>query len=119
MLNNLPEKIANQEQLDELQSRPSQRLIEMMQTLDGDVMVTVRPATYRHVVRMACRAVQASGVSRRVYSGGAVGDDRLEQAGATTIRCDLLDPEAVARLPRVRNVIFRSALSLGQNRPSQ
>ncbi|MGI6355766.1 MAG: NAD(P)-dependent oxidoreductase [Lentisphaerae bacterium] len=114
MLNNLPEKIANQEQLDELQSRPSQRLIEMMQTLDGDVMVIGATGKIGpHVVRMACRAVQASGVSRRVYAVARSEMTDLEQAGATTIRCDLLDPEAVARLPRVRNVIFLVGFKFG------
>ena len=110
----LPDKIADQEHLDELQSRPSQPLIEMMKTLDGDVMVIGATGKVGlHVVRMACRAVQASGTPRRVYAVARSEMADLERAGAVAIRCDVLDPDAVVRLPRVRNVIFMVGFKFG------
>ncbi|MDD4098078.1 MAG: NAD(P)-dependent oxidoreductase [Lentisphaeria bacterium] len=114
MSDHWPDTITSQDQLDELQSRPSSRLIEMMKTLDGDVMVIGATGKIGpHMVRMACRAVEASGLPRRVYAVARSEMTALEQAGAVAIRCDLLDQAAVERLPRVRNVIFMVGFKFG------
>ncbi|MBN2291915.1 MAG: NAD(P)-dependent oxidoreductase, partial [Pirellulales bacterium] len=67
--------------------------------------------------RMALRASQAAGVERRVigvsrFSSGGL-EEELNRNGIETIRYDLLDPEAVAALPDVKNVVFMAGMKFG------
>jgi nucleoside-diphosphate-sugar epimerase len=69
------------------------------------------------LARMARRAADASGDSRRViavsrFSSGHVVDD-LREAGVETISCDLLDRSAVAVLPPAPNVVFMAGQKFG------
>ena len=41
--------------------------------------------------------------------------EQLESWGIETIRCDLLDPEAVAALPKVRNIVYMAGKKFGTN----
>jgi nucleoside-diphosphate-sugar epimerase len=65
---------------------------------------------------MARRASDAAGVRRRVigvsrFSGG--GQDALQAHGIETIACDLLDADALARLPDAANVVYMAARKFG------
>lgn len=113
MIASLPERIETVEQLEEMLSRPSDRLVEFMAGLSGDLMVLgatgkIGPS----LVRMAARAVAASGVRRHVL---AVSRHPLEGVGEEVcwLPCDLLDPEAVRALPQVENVIFMAGRKFG------
>jgi nucleoside-diphosphate-sugar epimerase len=68
------------------------------------------------LARMARRASDAAGVRRRVigvarFSGG--GEAVLQAHGVEPVRCDLLDADAVARLPDAANVVFLAARKFG------
>lgn len=69
------------------------------------------------LARMAKRASDAAGVSRRVMAVSRFSDEgarqRLESWGVETLRCDLLDEDAVADLPEARNVISMSGFKFG------
>jgi nucleoside-diphosphate-sugar epimerase len=103
----LPEYIESAAQLDDLLSQPSSALVEDFRRLEGDLAIIgatgkVGPT----LARMARRAVEESGVSRRVLAVARSPMPELAAAGIETVSCDLLDPEAVATLPRVPNVVY-------------
>lgn len=103
----LPERIDSVVQLEDLLSQPSPALIEEFRQLDGDVAIIgatgkVGPS----LALMARRAVAESGVARRVLAVARSPMPELAAAGIETISCDLLDPAAVAGLPRVPNVVY-------------
>lgn len=103
----LPERLESVAQLEDLLSQPSPALIEEFRQLEGDVAIVgatgkVGPS----LARMARRAVEESGVSRRILAIARSPMPELAAAGIETISCDLLDPAAVAELPRVPNVVY-------------
>src|SRR4051812_21618174 len=107
----LPERIADVEQLDELLSEPTDAVVETLARLPGDLVVLgVAGKMGPTLARMARRASDQAGTRRRVYGVARFGDGaveaRLQGWGVETIRCDLLDPAQLARLPDAPNVVF-------------
>ncbi len=110
----LPDVINTVEELDELLSRPTPGLIESMRTLDGDILILgaggkVGPT----IARMAQRAIKAAGVKKEVFAVDLFPMPALEADGIRTITCDMLDLDAVARLPKVENVVFMIGRKFG------
>lgn len=112
------ETIADVEQLETLLSEPSDELIETMGRLEGDIIVLgVGGKMGPTLARMARRASDAAGVRRRVigvarFSSAGL-PERLEAHGVEPIRCDLIDPDEVARLPDAPNVVFMAGMKFG------
>lgn len=111
MNENLPERIENEEQLEELLSRPTAAVVEVFRRLEGDLIILgaggkVGPS----LSRMVCRARELAGSRQRVTVVSRFSDQAarasLEQAGAQTISADLLDPAAVAALPPAAHVLY-------------
>lgn len=113
-ITSLPSQIANEEALEELLSRPSQPLINDLQRLDGDILILgVGGKVGPTLARLATRAAPEKrivGVARFSDPGVRA---RLEAWGVETVACDLLDPTAVAALPRLPNVIFMAGRKFG------
>lgn len=114
----LPAAIRDVRHLEELLSEPSAAAIEAMRRLDGDLVILgVAGKMGPTLARMARRAVDATGVSRRVIGvsrfSSSAQHKALEQQGVETIRCDLLAEDALARLPDVPNVIFLAGRKFG------
>ena len=64
---NYPEKLVNEEQLEELLSRPSGKVIELFKKLEGDVIfLGIAGKIGPSIARMAKRASEDAGVPRRV-----------------------------------------------------
>lgn len=113
-----PAAIADEAQLDDLLSTPSPAAIETMRELDGDLIVLgVAGKMGPTLARMARRASDAAGVSRRVIGVARFSDPAhqqvLESWGVETIRCDLLDEAAVARLPDAPLVVYMAGRKFG------
>jgi dTDP-4-dehydrorhamnose reductase len=112
--NSLPPRIADEAALEEVLSRPSQGLRDDLQRLDGDILILgVGGKVGPTLARLAKRAVPAKrivGVAR--FSDPSV-RTRLESWGVETLVCDLLDPAAVAALPRLPNVVFMAGKKFG------
>lgn len=114
----LPETIANETKLDELLTRPSSQLIDMMKRLDGDIIVLgIGGKMGATLGVVAVRAIQAAGVAKRVtgvsrFSNPAV-QEYLKHHGIDTIKCDLLDREAVGDLPQTQNVVYMAGRKFG------
>ena len=115
---NAPERIADTAQLEELLSVPSAELVAMMERLDGDLMILgIAGKMGVTMGRLALRAIREAGVTKRVIGVARFSHpeerEKLRSWGVETIACDLLDREAVRRLPRVRDIIFMAGRKFG------
>lgn len=108
----------NEVALDTELSRPSDALVQMMEHLDGDILILgIGGKMGLTLGCMAARAVEKSGKQRRVIGVSRFSDDAgrqwLESNGVETISCDLLEGNAVAALPDAANVIFMVGRKFG------
>jgi nucleoside-diphosphate-sugar epimerase len=111
-------RIADTEQLEKMLSEPTEYAVKALARLDGDLLLL--GVSGKMGPTMACMARLASeraGVRRRVI-GVARFTDAGEEAwlqtrGVETIRCDLLDPDQVARLPYAANVVYLVGMKFG------
>jgi nucleoside-diphosphate-sugar epimerase len=111
-------RIENTEHLEELLSEPTERAVETLAGLDGDLLILgVAGKMGPTLAHMARRAFDLAGVSHRVigvarFSATGV-EARFRAHGIETIACDLLDPEALARLPEAANVLVMIGMKFG------
>lgn len=109
--------VNDEEALDELLTRPRDLVVESVRKLAGDILVLgVAGKMGATLARMARRAADEVGESCRVigvarFSAG--GEVEFHRHNIETIRCDLLDEGAVARLPDAPNVVFLAARKFG------
>jgi dTDP-4-dehydrorhamnose reductase len=105
-------------ELEELLSEPTQGVVRMLGSLDGDIVVLgVGGKMGPTLARMARRASEIAGVRRRVigvsrFSSSAL-EQRLHAWGVETVRCDLLDRESLTGLPEAANVIYMAGMKFG------
>ena len=109
-----------EEELDERLSEPRDATVRALSTCPGDIIVLGAGGKMGPTLaRMAARAVSrgAGAHTRRVIavSRFASGDTEraLNDAGIKTIQCDLLDRDAVRRLPDAPNVVFMAGQKFG------
>jgi nucleoside-diphosphate-sugar epimerase len=111
------EKIQTEDELEDLLSEPSSAVVSALGRLAGDIIILgVAGKMGPTLARMARRASDMAGVARRIigvasFSSG--NEARLQAGGIETVRCDLLDEDAVARLPDAPNVIFMTGMKFG------
>jgi nucleoside-diphosphate-sugar epimerase len=116
----LPSAVRDVAHLEELLSEPSPAAIEAMARAGGDVLVLgVAGKMGPTLARMARRAMDAAGVAHRIVGVSRFSSpsqqEALEAYGVETIRCDLLDESALARLPDAPNVIFMAGRKFGSS----
>jgi nucleoside-diphosphate-sugar epimerase len=104
--------------LEELLSEPDDPVIEALGRLPGDILVLgVAGKMGPTLARMARRASDSAGVRRRVIGVARFTDQAAESSlrehGVETIRCDLLDPDSLSRLPDAPNVVFMTGMKFG------
>ncbi|MCI0683912.1 MAG: NAD-dependent epimerase/dehydratase family protein [Gemmataceae bacterium] len=110
--------IADVDELEQLLSEPTQGVIDALRRLDGDiVLLGVGGKMGPTMARMAKRASELAGNKRRVIGVSRFSspneESSLQRHGVDTIRCDLLDEAAVARLPDAPNVVFMTGMKFG------
>ncbi|MBL6457635.1 NAD(P)-dependent oxidoreductase [Belnapia sp. T6] len=110
----LPAGFADAEALDEFLARPSRALAEDLAAIEGDIMVLgvggkMGPSLAR-LARNAAPGKRVIGVARFSEAGLR---EALERHGVETIACDLMDREAVGRLPRAANIVFMAGRKFG------
>ena len=113
-----PETIENEEQLEELLSRPAKEVVDLFKILDGDIIfLGIAGKIGPSIARMAKRACEEAGVSKRIIGISRFSNEleksQIESFGIETIRGDLLVPEFVKNLPKVKNVIFLAGMKFG------
>jgi len=112
------ERIENEEQLEEVLSRPCEATIELLGSIEGDFMVLGAGGKMGPTLcRLLKKAVQAADQERNIYAASRFSDrearDRLEAAGIKTIQVDLLDRSGYAALPAARNLYFLAGMKFG------
>ena len=104
--------------VDELLSRPTPGLLRTLERVTGDIMIVgVGGKMGPTLAQMARRALDELGRNDKVigvarFSSPTV-EARLNEVGVETIRCDLLDREAVRELPDAPNIIFMAGQKFG------
>jgi nucleoside-diphosphate-sugar epimerase len=114
----LPAQIRDVAHLEDLLSEPSPAAIDAVRRVDGDVIVLgVAGKMGPTLARMARRAMDAAGVRHHVIGVSRFSSPDQQRAldahGIETIRCDLLDERALARLPDAPNVIYMAGRKFG------
>ncbi len=112
------EKILNEEQLDEMLSKPSAEAVEMFSRVDGDIMILgVAGKIGPSLVRMVKRACDEAGVDKKIYGVSLFESDeqqkKIESIGIKTIHGDLLNTEFIKSLPKAKNVFFLAGMKFG------
>ena len=113
-----PERIGTEEQLDELLTRPSDRLVELIRTLSSPLVVLGAGGKMGPTLAvLAKRAADAAKHPLEVIAVSRFSDktaqQRLEGQGIKTVRCDLLAERSLAQLPAAENVIYLVGLKFG------
>jgi len=106
------------EQIDSFLARPTPGVLETLQRLPGDVVVIGAGGKMGPTVcLMAAKALKEIGSKSRVRAVSRFSNKKsrelLESSGVETISCDLLDRDAVAKLPQAPNVLFLAGQKFG------
>jgi len=113
------ESIRDVDHLDDLLGAPTPGVVDTFARLDGDLIVLgVAGKMGPTLAWMARRAFDAAGHGdRRVFGVARFSEPGCEpwlrDRGIEPIRCDLLDPDAPARLPEAANVVSMFAMKFG------
>lgn len=112
------ERIRDVEELEDLLSEPTRAAVAALGRVDGDLLLLGAGGKMGPTLaRMARRASDLAGKSRRIFAVSRFGRDGLEENlrahGIETVRADLLDRNAVARLPRAPNVMWLAGRKFG------
>jgi len=115
MDNNAPQSV---EELEERLSRPSERVVETLSRLPGDLIVLgVGGKMGPTLARMAKRALTETGPKRRVVAVSRFSESKLREQlegwGIETVQGDLLDESFVESLPDVPNVVYMAGFKFG------
>jgi nucleoside-diphosphate-sugar epimerase len=110
--------IRDVDHLDDLLSEPTPAVVEAMGRLQGDLIVLGASGKMGPTLTwMARRASDEAGVRRRVIGVARFSDPSreawLKDRGIETVRCDLLDPDQLERLPDAPNVVHMPAFKFG------
>jgi nucleoside-diphosphate-sugar epimerase len=113
-----PEKLANEEELEELLSRPSAESIELFKKIDGDILfLGIAGKIGPSLAYMAKRACDEAGVEKRIIGVSRFSNSdekaQVEKRGIETIPGDLLDRDFLESLPKVKNVFFLAGMKFG------
>ncbi|HUN51771.1 MAG TPA: NAD(P)-dependent oxidoreductase [Candidatus Sulfotelmatobacter sp.] len=109
-----PDRFADVAHLEDVMTRPTPALVAAMRALAGDIMVLgVGGKMGPTLARLAKRAApekRVIGVARFSEPGLR---ERLEAAGVECIAADLLDRNAIDRLPKLANVVYMAGRKFG------
>jgi len=105
-------------ELEELLSEPTEAVIRTLAALDGDIVILgVGGKMGPTLARMAKRASEIAGVSRRVIGVSRFSSSKLESQlqmwGVETLRCDLLDSNSLSALPDAANIVYMAGMKFG------
>jgi len=113
-----PDKIASLDMLEDLLSTPTAEAVKMFSGLEGDIMfLGIGGKIGPSLARMAKRACDEAGLKKRMYGVALFESEeqrkQLENIGFETFHGDLLDPDFIQSLPRVKNVYFLAGMKFG------
>jgi nucleoside-diphosphate-sugar epimerase len=108
------------QELEELLSRPSSEVVEALRRAPGDVIVLGAGGKMGpSLTTMVRRAADALGDGRTVTAVSRFSSPeaatRLQQSGVRIVRAELSDREAIERLPDAPNMIYMAGQKFGTN----
>ena len=110
----LPEGFADVAALEDFMTRPDPALAADLAAIKGDILVLgvggKMGPTLAGLARRAAPEKRVIGVARFSEPGVR---EKLEAWGVETLRCDLLDRDAVDALPELTNVVFMAGRKFG------
>jgi nucleoside-diphosphate-sugar epimerase len=111
-------KIETEDALEEALSRPTAGVLETLRTLQGDIAVLGAGGKMGpSLARMVRRGCDELGDKRNVFAVSRFSSidakRQLEQHGVRALSCDLMDRDAVRRLPEAPNIIFMAGQKFG------
>ena len=110
----LPDRIGDIDELDALLTRPTEAVAADLAKAGGDIMILgvggKMGPTVAGLARAAAPGRRVIGVARFSEPGVR---DWLTRRGVETIGCDLLDQDALARLPKAANIVFMAGRKFG------
>ncbi|MEK7413890.1 MAG: NAD(P)-dependent oxidoreductase [Planctomycetota bacterium] len=114
----LPTGFADENALDDFLARPQPDLVASLGAGKGDlVLLGVAGKMGISMAMLAVRALKQAGSKAKVIGVSRFSEkgsrERLEQAGVTTVPCDLLNPTAVDKLPDSKRVVFLAGKKFG------
>jgi dTDP-4-dehydrorhamnose reductase len=113
-----PDDVRDVDHLEDLLSEPSEAAIDALSRTKGDIVILgVAGKMGPSLARMAKRASDAAGVTRRVIGvarfSSRDAEKFLQSHGIETIAADLLDQRQLAALPDAPNVIYMAGMKFG------
>jgi nucleoside-diphosphate-sugar epimerase len=98
--------------------KPSDALIEDIAKIDGDILLLgVGGKMGPSMAKLATDAISMAGLKKKVYGASRFSQpglqSELKQYNVKTYQVDLLDPEKLASLPEVPNVIYLAGTKFG------
>jgi nucleoside-diphosphate-sugar epimerase len=117
-MDNYPEYIANEAELEELLSRPLQETVDLFSRLDGDIIfLGIAGKIGPSLAHMAIRACEKAGVKKRIIGVSRFRNqqekEQIKNSGIETIQGDLLDRNFLESLPKIKNVFFLAGMKFG------
>lgn len=117
-MNEYPEKIVDEKELEALLSKPTSATVDMFKKMDGDIIfLGIAGKIGPSLAHMAKRASEMAGVSKRIIGVSRFSDQEerayIESLGIETIKGNLLDEAFLASLPKVKNVFFLAGMKFG------
>lgn len=114
MVIHAPDSVAS---LESLLAEPRAETSSALRDLPGDIVVLGAGGKMGPTVARMARSAIAGAQQRQVFAVSRFSDKAavraLYDAGVQTIRCDLLDRRAVAKLPDSQNVVFMAGQKFG------
>ena len=117
-MKSFPDKIVNEDQLDEFISRPYKETVDLIYRMDGDIMfLGVAGKIGPSLALMAKRACSEAGLDKKIFGVSRFSNKEqkifLEKNGITTITGDLLNSDFLKSLPQVKNIFFLAGMKFG------
>jgi nucleoside-diphosphate-sugar epimerase len=105
----------NESELETLLSAPRPETVAALEACPGDLIILgaggkMGPTLARMAARASAGSRRVIAVSRWSSTGG---ERALHEAGVETVRCDLLDRDAMQQLPDAPNVVFMAGQKFG------
>jgi dTDP-4-dehydrorhamnose reductase len=116
-----PEKIDNEEQLDEVLTRPTAALVEFIKSVSSPLLLLGAGGKMGPTLAvLARRAAEAARHPLEVLAASRFSDARarewLERQGVRTVACDLFNARDLEKLPDTTSVIYLVGLKFGTAR---
>jgi nucleoside-diphosphate-sugar epimerase len=110
----LPDRFESVTALEDFMTEPTPALAADLAAVQGDILILGAAGkmgpTLARMAKRAAPGKRVVGVARFSDAGARVA---LEAAGVETLTCDLLDRSAVARLPKLDNIVYMAAMKFG------